>query len=135
MSWDISIQDLPTGIQSLEELPASFRPALLGHRSVLIARIQEIFPEIDFSDPAWGTLALPESIIEFNMGSAVVCEGFMLHVRGGGNPVPTVARLLQHLRLRAIDCQTGNLFSPEAAEASFSEWQQSRDRTAQPEET
>jgi hypothetical protein len=128
MSWDISIQDLPAGIQSIDEIPDDFRPAPLGARNDLIARILHILPDTDFSDPTWGMLHRPDFSIEFNMGSLDVCEGFMLHIRGGGDVVATITRLLEHLELRGLDCSSGEFFSPQAAEDSFDEWQSYRDR-------
>jgi hypothetical protein len=129
MSWDISIQNLPAEVQSIDEIPGNYQPAPLGAQSDLIARIQQVLPEVDFSDPTWGILDQPNFSIEFNMGSSDICDGFMLHVRGGGGAVPTIARLLDHLKLRAIDCQTGDFFSSGAAEDSFSQWQSFRDRS------
>jgi hypothetical protein len=52
----------------------------------------------------------------------------MLHVRGGGAVVEAIEQLLGRLQLRAIDCQTGEFFSVEAAEESFGEWQRYRDK-------
>lgn len=40
----------------------------------------------------------------------------------------TVARLLQHLQLRGIECQTGDFFSVDAAQGSFAQRQAYRDR-------
>ncbi len=94
----------------------------------MIARILEVLPDVDFSDPTWGMFERPGFSIEFNMGAEEICGSFMLHVRGGGDAMATVARLLQHLQLRGIDCQTGDFFSIEAAQNSFGQWQAYRDR-------
>jgi|SRR5215472_5068869 len=51
-----------------------------------------------------------------------------LHVRGVGHPPPTIACLLKHLNVRAIDCQTGEFFDVEAAKASFGSWARYRDQ-------
>jgi hypothetical protein len=66
--------------------------------------------------------------MEFNIGEDEICEDFMLHVRGGGAAVEAIDQLLARLQLRAIDCQTGEFFSVEAAEESFGEWQRYRDK-------
>jgi hypothetical protein len=128
MSWDISIQDLPRDVQSIADIPNDYRPSPLGPRAAVIARIQEVLPDVDFSDPTWGMFERQDFSIEFNMGAKEICDGFMLHVRGGGNAIETVARLLHHLQLRGIDCQTGDFFSVEAALGSFGQWQAYRDR-------
>jgi len=128
MSWDISIQDLPRDVQNVTNIPDDYLPSPLGSRDKVIARIHEVIPDVDFSDPTWGILDRPDFSIEFNMGVEEICNGFMLHVRGGVGAAETVARLLQHLQLRGIDCQTGDFFSLEAAQDSFDQWQAFRDR-------
>ena len=128
MSWDISIQDLPRDVQSIADVPDDYRPQPLGPRAAVIARIHEVLPDVDFSDPTWGMFERADFSIEFNMGAEEICDGFMLHVRGGGGAMETVARLLEGLQLRGFDCQTGEFFSIEAAKSSFGEWQAFRDR-------
>lgn len=86
MSWDISIQDLPHGITSVQDIPDDFEPRPLGDRSEIIARIAEFAPSADFSDASWGELVTPEFVIEFNMGRGELVDGMMLHVRGGAKP-------------------------------------------------
>jgi hypothetical protein len=129
MSWDISIQDLPADAATVADIPSDFKPSALGLRSELIVRIQELLPDVDFKDPSWGILDGGDFGIEFNMGDDDLCDGFMLHVRGGGSTAMTVvARLLEHLKLRGFDCQTGDFFQNDAAEDSFRQWQEYRDR-------
>lgn len=128
MSWDIIIQNLPKDVQNIADIPDDFQPRPLGARTEVIARIQKVLPDVDFSDPSWGILEQSGFSIEFNMGDEATCDSVMLHVRGGGDAVATIARLLQHLQLRGIDCQSGEFFSVEAAQSSFGEWQTYRDR-------
>lgn len=128
MSWDISIQDLPRDVQNVADIPNDFQPKPLGPRSTVIARIHEVLPDVDFSDPTWGMFDRLDFSIEFNMGAEEICDSLMLHVRGGGSAMETVERLLKHLQLRGIDCQTGDFFSIEAARSSFGQWQAYRDR-------
>jgi hypothetical protein len=128
MSWDISIQNLPPDVKSVSEIANDYQPGPLGKRDEVVARIQQILPEATFTDPSWGLLNHSDFSIEFNMGNKVICDGFMLHVRGGGNAIATIGRLLQHLKLRAIDCQTGDFFSADPAQNSFNRWQAYRDR-------
>ncbi|HTI72363.1 MAG TPA: hypothetical protein VMF06_20480 [Candidatus Limnocylindria bacterium] len=83
MSWDLSIQDFPQDVTSVSEISDDFRPCSLGHRSEVIARIHQILPDVDFSDPTWGRLEQPDFCIEFNMGAKEICDGFLLHLRDG----------------------------------------------------
>lgn len=127
MSWDISIQDLPEGAVTVDEIPDDFQPAPLGPRSQVIDDILRVVPDVDFTDPTWGMLERPTFSIEFNMGSEEVCEGFMLHVRGGGDAILLIDGLLRALGLRGLDCQSGDFFSLDAAGETFEGWQQFRD--------
>ena len=110
-------------------MPVHFAPEPLGPRAKLIARIQEVFPTADFSDPSWGNCRTADWSIEFNMGDAEICNGFALHVRGGGDAPVAVARLLDHLGLQAFDTASATgIFDSDAAKASFESWQAYRDK-------
>lgn len=128
VSWDISIMDLPADAHSVSEIPQDFAPAPLGERAALIAKILEVAPAADFSDPTWGELSTRDFTIEFNMGAAAVVDSLMLHVRGGDSAVDFITALLLHLGLRAIDCSTGDFFESSAAAQSLTAWRQFRDR-------
>ena len=131
MSWDILIINFPEDLQSLSEITHGLKPTPLGKRDDVIAQIHQVLPGADFSDRSWGILDHSGLSIEFNMGKEEVCDGVTLHVRGGGSAIATIVQLLEHLKLRAIDHQTGEFFSAEAAHASFGQWQAYRDRAMQ----
>jgi hypothetical protein len=128
VSWDISIVDLPADAHSVSDIPRDFAPAPLGQRAALIAKILEIAPQADFSDPTWGELSTPDFTIEFNMGRDALVDSLMLHVRGGKSAVDFITALLHHLGLRAIDCSKGDFFEPSAAVQSLTAWKHFRDR-------
>jgi hypothetical protein len=128
VSWDISILDLPAEAHSVSDIPYDLAPSPLGQRAALTAKILEVAPQADFSDPTWGELTTPDFTIEFNMGREALVDCLMLHVRGGDSAVQFVAALLQHLGLRAIDCSRGDFFEPSAAAQSFTAWRLFRDR-------
>jgi hypothetical protein len=125
MSWDIIVMDLPPGLKSVDELPKDFKPPPLGKRSDLIKKISAIFPDIDFSDPSWGTLKVDGCHIEFSMGKDDEVKDFGLHVRGGDECPNVVARLLDGLGMRAIDTSSDSgLFvqDPDHRSDSFNRW-------------
>ncbi len=64
------------------------------------------------------------------MGKKVICNSFMLHVRGGGSAIAIIERLLQHLKLRGLDCQAGDIFKADTARANFVQWQAYRNQVA-----
>jgi hypothetical protein len=128
MSWDISIQHLPESATCVDEIPDDFRPSPLGPRSQVISDILRVIPDVDFSDPSWGMLDRPTFSIEFNMGSEDLCDSFMLHARGGGDAMRLIDQLLSSLRLRGLDCQSGDFFRLDEAGDTFHQWQDFRDR-------
>jgi hypothetical protein len=131
MSWDIFAYDFPRDAKSLEDLPAGFKPPSLGERSSVIAKIREVVPDVNFSNPAWGRIDRDGFSIELNMGRGEVCDGFAFHVRGGAGAVAVVAAILNHLDLRAVDAQTGGFFvAGQASVESFRKWQAYRDQVA-----
>lgn len=57
MSWDLFIQDLPSGTRTVDEIADSFEPAPLGDRAALNARIRQLEPNANFADLSWGEVA------------------------------------------------------------------------------
>jgi len=129
MSWDIFIQDFPPDAKRVAEIAADFRPAPIGHRSDIIAKIRAVIPTADFSNPSWGVIDGDGWAIEVNVGKEDLCAGIALHVRGADAAAGAVALILSGLALRALDSQTGEFFvaGPQAIE-SFRQWRKYRDR-------
>jgi len=128
VSWDIIAFDVPQTIESVGEIPRDFKPKSLGTRSSLILKIKEIFPTADFSDPSWGFIDGADWSIEVSLGKDQDCDSLALHVRGSDAAVPAVARILNGLKIRGMDCQTTEFFDagPNALE-SFQQWRAFRD--------
>ena len=129
MSWDIFVEDLPVEADSLDQIPSDFKPRCIGKRSEIIAKIKEVVPSADFSDPSWGRIEGDDWSIEVNMGDEEDCYDFAFHVHGGHTAVGAVVAILDHLKLRGLDSQTGDLFKagPESID-SFVEWSAYRDQ-------
>ena len=92
MSWDILAMDIPHEFKSVEEIPLDFKPEPLGARSAVIAKIKDVFPTADFSEPSWGLIDGDGWSIEVSMGKDEMCDGFALHVRSGDGAVEAVTR-------------------------------------------
>jgi len=60
VSWDVFVQDLPPGIDSIADIPDDFRPASLGPREAIVAGILTVVPDADFADPTWGRIEGPD---------------------------------------------------------------------------
>ncbi len=127
MSWDVFIQDLPE-VDSIEDIPHDFNPKPIGSRATLIAHIQEVIPQVDFSDPAWGILDTDGFSIEFNLGKKEVVKCIALHVRGGAEAGACVADILKKLGLRALDSSTGEFFDVHNPEWGYNQWRAYRDK-------
>ncbi|MBI2929309.1 MAG: hypothetical protein HYY24_26895 [Verrucomicrobia bacterium] len=131
MSWDIHVQDIPASAQSPADIPDDFRPQPLGRRSDIIARIREVLPHADFTDPSWGKIEGSDCSIEIGMGENELVQSFAFHVRGGDLAAFVVAGILQHLGFRAFDpCSDTGIFRPNAEAAEgLRKWRAYRDRT------
>ena len=112
MSWDVFVQDLPAGIESVGDIPDDFVPRDLGPRAAIVQAIQRAVPSIDFTDPTWGRIEGQGYAIEINIREDDPVRSFAFHVRGGDDAAEVVAEVLAALNLRAIDPQSDTgLFS------------------------
>jgi hypothetical protein len=129
VSWDLFIQDLPKGINSVAEIPDDFVPQPLGRRDELIVRIKELVPGADFSDPSWGVIEGPGYSVEVNIGEAEEVDSIALHVRGGDLVVGLIADLLDQLKVGALDPQSeSGIFQSDEALTSLRRWRAYRDQ-------
>jgi hypothetical protein len=129
MSWDIFVQDFPLEATSVDQIPPDFWPASIGKTSEIIEKIRTALPTADFSDPVWGVIDGPDWSIEVNIGAEEPCHGFALHVRGGDAAVGAVVAILDAVKLRAVDSQTGEFFvGGEEGLAPFQRWNAYRDQ-------
>ena len=132
MSWDAIAMDFPANAKSVKEIPDNFKPRSLGNRTFLISKIKEIVPYANFSDPSWGIVEDDGWSIELSLGKEENCESVAFHVRGGEAAIGVVAGLLDHLGIRAVDCQTSEFFVADtSAIESFRKWRAFRDQIVQ----
>ncbi|MEU8181705.1 hypothetical protein AB0B85_11195 [Micromonospora sp. NPDC049044] len=128
MSWDVLIVAAPPHTGSVDQLPQDFDPPPLGTGPEIRRRLRENFPDLDLADPAWGLLGGPTWSIEFNIGSDDPVDSIMLHVRGGDDVLPVVARVVAVTGGRALDISTGVFLTDDCARsAGWHGFQQYRD--------
>ena len=60
---------------------------MLGTADEVRRKISLCLPETDWSDPNWGAYEGDGFTCEFNLGADDPVDGFMIHVRGGGDAV------------------------------------------------
>jgi hypothetical protein len=120
MSWDVMINRYDGPPPRVPDLPDDFRFPPMGDADTVRAQVSAVCPAVDWSDPAWGILEAGDYSIEFNLQKAGVVDGFMLHVRGGGDPVGVIARLCAANRWVALDTSTGEFM--DLANPSRARW-------------
>ncbi|MCP5537316.1 MAG: hypothetical protein H7A51_13930 [Akkermansiaceae bacterium] len=134
MSWDISVYASSKAPQPVEQMPDDWTGDTLGTNREVRALISGCFPSVDWSDPFWGILRTDEYSLEFNMGrSAQVdsSDGFMIHVRGGGDAVAAMCALSVDTGWYLLDCsQSEWLHHCDDKEVGWKGFQQYRDHVA-----
>jgi hypothetical protein len=128
VSWTIVVVNLPP-VASLDDLPGDFEAGSLGTREEVSAKIRQVVPEVNFSDPTWGVIDGEDWAIEINVGKEIDRVEFVgLRLTGGEGAIHVVDHLLAQLGWRAVDAQSGELYEPQASRAGFDRWRQWRDR-------
>ncbi|MFD6953764.1 hypothetical protein A6A08_16305 [Nocardiopsis sp. TSRI0078] len=138
MSWDVLLTPVPVDAESVDDIPEGLETGPIAPLARLLATLRGAFPAADLSDPAWGHLQDEEQgwAMELDIGTRDPVGGVMLHVRGGGDVVPTALRMAEVLGCRAIDCSTGDFLREDGA--GWESFQDYRDRVllqASPEKT
>jgi hypothetical protein len=129
MSWDVMILNADGTPRSTAEMPKDWRPKTMGDMETVRAMINGTLPGIDWTDPAWGHLLGDGYSIAFNYQTAGEVDSFMLHIRGGGDPVSAIVRLCKSNGWVALDASTGNLMDLDApSRESWTRFQAYRDR-------
>jgi hypothetical protein len=119
MSWDILVLN--------STVPVDFERgdwADFDSQQGVADGIRQTFPESRWLDAAWGTLDHREADMEFNLGSAEqIGNSFMLHVRGGHDPVRAIAHLCQQHGWIAYDLAGEEFLSlQEPNSPGFEQW-------------
>jgi hypothetical protein len=107
VSWDLLVMAFDGPPPPIEEWTDDFRPPILGSAIEVRNRISSSFPGVDWKDPSWGYLNDDGYLIEFNVGKEEVVGSFMMHVRGGRNPLESIVKLCRKHGWYAYDCSTG----------------------------
>lgn len=118
MEREIYVQDLPAEIEDVSEVPEDFEPQSLGRREDVLEAIAAAVPAADASNPTSVVIEEGRSRVEIHLGDDDELFSFAVQMVGDG-AAHVVARLLEHLKLRALDpsCPSG-LFEPPDGHAS-----------------
>lgn len=128
MSWDVSVFAAKVPPPPVSEMRDDWRGELLGTAAEVRAKISECLSEVDWTDPTWGIYEGNGFSLEFNTGRKDPSNGFMVHVRGGGNAVAAILRLADCEGWYLLDCSQGEwIHHCSDAEAGWEEFQTYRD--------
>ena len=126
MSWDISVfasNNLPPPVA---DMPEDWRGLKLGSLEYIRAAVSACFPKTDWNDPTWGSLEETGYSFEFNTGDTDPCDGFMIHVRGGGDAVSELIVFAKKTGWYLLDCSQGEWLhhceNPESGWRGFQEY-------------
>jgi hypothetical protein len=94
MSWDVLMLNPMNSAQTFDDLGDTnpLHP-LCSSLADLHVRVLEVFPDTDWSDPAWGRVMTVHGSIEFNVGRETPITCIALHVRSASSIVPDIVRL------------------------------------------
>jgi hypothetical protein len=107
MSWDVLIFSGQGAPSSVSAIPDDWRPHSMGDAEEVRNLITTALPGTDWSDPAWGILDGADWSIEFNYNKTGPVDSFMLHIRGGGDPIAAITGLCRANGWIALDTSTG----------------------------
>jgi hypothetical protein len=114
MSWDVMVFHLRDKPKSLEDLrDDAMLP--LGPAVQVRDGVSAVLSGVDWSDRTWGLYGGDGFSIEFNVGDEDPIQNMMLHVRGGGDAVADIMKLVVANGWVALDCSTSEFLDPAAA--------------------
>jgi hypothetical protein len=129
MSWDISVFAANEPPPPVSQMPKSWRCAGMGSLDDVRAKISECLPKVDWSDKSWGLYDGEGFSYEFNIGRHDPGNGFMIHVRGGGDAITPLLQLASRWDWYLLDCSQGEwLHHCSEPKTGWSGFQAYRDR-------
>lgn len=129
MSWDVSFFAAEAPPPPVTEMPDDWRGESLGTLEEVRGKISGSAPEVNWSDPSWGTLYGEGFSLEFNIGRNDPCYGFMVHVRGAGDAVRPLLAIGEKWCWYLLDTSQGEwLHHLSDVEAGWVGFQEYRDR-------
>ena len=130
MSWDVLIFNFNGALPSDEVLTTKgYQPPPLGEAQQVRDQITQSIPTVDWSDPAWGILNTPDFQMQFNLQVDGLVKSYMIHVYGGGNPLPIIQKLCLDHGWYALDTSSGDwLDLNNPSDAGWKGFQQMRDQ-------
>ncbi|GAB0152081.1 hypothetical protein [Marinobacterium sp. BA1] len=129
MSWDILIMNYRGNPPRVENMTDDDRPFCIGNAGHVRELINKQLSGVDWSDPSWGIYKGEGFSLEFSIGAEDEKDSFMVHVRGGGDPVATLMKISNPNDWSLLDCSSGDFIDPNRPEKSaWGDFQKYRDQ-------
>jgi hypothetical protein len=128
MSWDVSVFASDAPPPPVAKMRVDWKGAILGPAATVRATISAALPGVDWTKPTWGRFRGNGFSLEFNMGKDDPTDGFMIHVRGGGDAVTCLMQIASRCGWYLLDTSTGEwMHHAEDPEAGWEGFQAFRD--------
>lgn len=109
VSWDLFVFDFEEALSDPETGKAIFldnwEPPAIGDAKSVRAKISEVFSQVIWTDPTWGSVDRADFSLEFNIGGQDVISNFVIHARG--QATPAVLTLMSETGWKILDTSTG----------------------------
>lgn len=130
MSWDVSIENIPSSYAKYEDLPEGYEPPPLCSRKELEKIVFRLFPRIQSNEEkTWFNLEGPDYSIEFDSGTEDPVDSVMLLVRGQATALEPIRRFCDATGWRAVDTSTGDFIDwRNNPDKGFAGWRAFRER-------
>lgn len=130
MSWDVSIENIPSTYERFADLPEDFQAPPLCSRKELESILVNLFPEILTNDQrSWMVLEGDDFSIEFDSGDDDPVESVLLNVRGEAPALEPIRKLCEATGWRALDLSEGDYIDfKNNPDKGFAGWRALRDR-------
>lgn len=129
MSWDILVHAATTPPPLVEDMTDDWKPLPLGSKGDVQAKVSAAIPGIRWGDDGWGDYEQNSLSLEFDLAGPDPLDGFMIHIRGGGDPIPFLKTLSDRYGWYLLDHSAGEwVHHNDRLETSWAGFQQYRDQ-------
>jgi hypothetical protein len=129
MSWDLVVMKCREPPPPVADLPKDFASDVMGSVAAIRAAIDSAIPNVDWSDPTWGTHNAGDYSLEFAIDGVESANTFSVYVRGSGDPITALLRLGRQNGWYLLDLQIPEwLHHCSDQSTSWSQFQSWRDR-------
>lgn len=97
----------------IDQMGDEDRPRMMGTSNEVRSKIDAHLSGIDWSDPTWGIYDGNGFSFEFSMREEEEKDGFMVHVRGGGDAIGALIQFAEPNKWSLLDCSTGEFIDPD----------------------